>query len=152
MIKKLDLQDIKTAINVLELQKSSYKIEAEMIHFYEIPPLLDTIESLKECNEIFYGYYMNEFLAGIISYKLLENILDIHRVAVQPCYFRMGIANKLIHFIEELHSNVNKIVVCTGKENEPAVRLYGKSGYRKVRDIEIAKNVYITEFEKMNVW
>ena len=61
----------------------------------------------------------------------------------------MGIAGKLINFIEGLESNINKIIVSTGKENLPAVNLYLKNGYEKKNDIEISKGIYITEFEKI---
>ena len=111
--------------------------------------LKDTIGSLKECDEHFYGYHINDVLTGIISYKIIENVLDIHRVAVHPRFFRMGIAGKLVSFIEELESNINKVVVCTGKKNLPAVNLYLKNGYQKTKDIEIIKDIYITEFEKI---
>jgi len=60
----------------------------------------------------------------------------------------MGIANNLINFIEGLENNINKVVVSTGKENLPAVNLYLKNGYKKEKDIEISKGMYITEFEK----
>jgi len=149
LIKKLNLKDLGTAKQVLELQKASYKIEAEIIDFYEIPPLKDTISSLQECKEIFYGYYINDTLAGIISYKIIENVLDIHRVATNPSFFRMGIAGKLIRFVEEIDNSINKVVVCTGKKNLPAVNLYLKSGYQKVKDIEICEGVYLTKFEKI---
>lgn len=149
MIKKLNLKNIDTARDVLELQRASYKIEADIIGFYEIPPLNDTIDSLKECNEVFYGYYISDVLAGIISYKIHKNILDIHKVAVHPNFFRMGIADKLVNFIEQLKNNINKVVVCTGKKNIPDVNLYLKKGYKKTKDIEISTGIYIVEFEKI---
>ncbi|MCR1900223.1 GNAT family N-acetyltransferase [Irregularibacter muris] len=148
MIERLDLEDHKTTKKILELQKSAYKVEAELIGFYEIPPLKDTVESLKACGEIFYGYYIQDILAGMVSYKIVENVLDIHRVAVDPLYFRRGIANKLIHFIEDLERNVDRAVVCTGKKNLPAIHLYKENGYQKKREFEIAEGIYMIELEK----
>lgn len=149
MIEKLNLIDLGTAKHVLELQIASYKIEAEIIGSYEIPPLKDTIESLMEYDEIFYGYYKDNILAGIISYRISQNVLDIHRVAVHPLFFKIGIADKLINFVEGLERNINKIVVCTGKKNIPAISLYKKNGYKEKNDIEVSKDIYITEFEKV---
>jgi ribosomal protein S18 acetylase RimI-like enzyme len=149
MIKKLDLKDEITVWQVLKLQKASYKIEAELIDFYEIPPLKDTIESLKECEEIFYGYYIGDMLAGIISYRIIDCVLDIHRVAVHPEFFRMGVADKLVSYIEAVEGNINKVIVSTGKKNMPAVNLYLKRGYKRIKDINIEKDFYITEFEKV---
>ncbi|KOA19174.1 acetyltransferase (GNAT) family protein [Clostridium homopropionicum DSM 5847] len=149
MIEKLNLKNLETAKHVLELQIASYKIEAEIIGFYEIPTLKDTIESLMECDEVFYGCYKDNVLAGVISYKISENVVDIHRVAVHPLFFKMGIADKLINFVEGLERNINKIVVCTGKKNMPAIGLYNKNGYKEKNDIEVSKDIYITEFEKV---
>lgn len=149
MIKRLDLKDKDTAKKVLELQVVSYTIEAELIGFDGIPPLKDTMDSLKDCDESFYGYFIDGVLAGITSYKTIENILDIYRVAVHPHFFRRGIAQQLLSFLEKLEGTIDRIIVCTGKENIPAVRLYLKNGYEKTRDIEISKDIYLTEFEKI---
>ncbi|WP_026477688.1 GNAT family N-acetyltransferase [Alkaliphilus transvaalensis] len=148
MIYKLNLKDDVTSKSVLELQMASYKIEAEIIGFQELPPLKDTIKSIKESEEIFYGYYINNVLTGIVSFKIMENVLDIHRVAVHPDFFRRGIAEKLINYVEKLENNIVKITVSTGTTNLPAVNLYLKNGYHKKEDIEISPNVYITEFVK----
>lgn len=148
LIKKINIKCKATAKQVLELQLASYKVEAKIIGYYDIPPLRDTIESLIECDEIFYGYMINDVLAGIISYKVTESILDIHRVAIHTNFFRMGIARKLVSFVEDIEKNINKIVVCTGKENLPAINLYFKKGYQKINDIEISKDVYLSKFEK----
>lgn len=149
MIKKLDLKDIQIANCVLELQKLAYEIEANIIGFYDIPALKDTIDSLQESDEVFYGYMVNGSLAGIISYKIIEKTLDIHRLAIHPSFFRMGIAGKLINFLQDLECKIKRIVVCTGKENLPAVNLYLKNGYKQKKDIEIGKEIYITKFEKI---
>jgi ribosomal protein S18 acetylase RimI-like enzyme len=137
-----------TAKQVLKLQLASYKVEAKIIGFYDIPPLKDKIESLIECDEIFYGYMINDVLAGIISYKTIENVIDIHRVAIHPDFFRMGIAGKLVCFVEGVENGINKIVVCTGQKNLPAINLYLKNGYQKIKDIKISKDVCLTKFEK----
>lgn len=149
MIKELNLNSMEVLDAILELQRVSYRIEADIIGFQDIPPLMDTVDTLKECGETFYGYYIDNALAGIISFKVIEDTVDIHRVAVNPNFFRMGIAQKLVSFAEGATENIKRIVVCTGKKNTPAVNLYLKKGYKKIRDIEIGADVYLTEFEKV---
>lgn len=149
MIEKLDLRDMETEKRIIELQKASYVIEAELIGFYDIPPLKDTIDSLRVCDETFYGYSINGLLAGIISYKIIKNVLDIHRLAIHPDFFRMGIAGKLIDYIEKLECGISKAIVSTGNENLPAVNFYLKNGYKKKNDIEISKGINIMKFEKI---
>ena len=148
MIKRLYLNDIKTVEDILDLQLSSYKIEADIIGFYEIPPLRDTINTLKDCGETFYGHFIEEVLAAIISYKIEDGILDIHRLAVHPSFFKGGIAKQLLCFVEEHNYNISEITVCTGKENKPAVELYLKMGYKKIEDVQVEKEFYLTSFSK----
>ena len=148
MIKRLYLNDIKTVKDILDLQLVSYKIEADIIGFYEIPTLKDTVSTLKNCGEVFYGYFIEEVLAGIISYKIEDNILDIHRLAVHPSFFKRGIARQLLCSVEEYNYNISKVIVSTGKENNPAVELYLKMGYKKIEDVQVEKEFYLTSFSK----
>jgi ribosomal protein S18 acetylase RimI-like enzyme len=138
MIKHLDIKDANTAKQIVDLQKKSYIIEAELIGFYEIPPLKDTIDTVMKCEEVFYGYYEDNVLAGLISYKLEEDLMDIYRVAVCPEYFRKGIARKMIEFIEANNKGAGRITVSTGLKNQPAVSLYLKLGFKKVCETEVA--------------
>jgi len=39
--------------------------------------------------------------------------------------------------------------ICKEGVNVPAVNLYLKNGYKKIKDIEVNKNVILTEFEKV---
>lgn len=148
MIKELDLKDSCLVEEILNIQKASYLVAAEIIGFYDIPTLKDTVETIKASGESFYGYYLGEVLVGIISFKTEGEILDIYRIAIHPSFFRKGIAEKLLRFIESLHKGISKIIVATGKENIPAVKFYIKNGFKKVNDIEIKEGIYLTSFEK----
>jgi ribosomal protein S18 acetylase RimI-like enzyme len=148
MIKRLNVLDYKTAESIVELQKKSYMVEAELIGFYDIPPLKDTAASIRQCDEVFYCYYEEEVLAGLISYKLEKDVLDIYRVAVHPEYFRRGIARQLIEYISDINKGTGRIVVSTGLKNQPAVSLYLGLGFKKVGEMEVAEGVFIACFEK----
>lgn len=148
MIKRLDTKDSKIAEQIVALQKRSYIIEAELIGFYGIPPLNDTIDTIIQCDEIFYGYYEEDVLAGLISFKLEGDLLDIYRVAVDPEYFRKGIAGQMIELVEDINKGVKRIIVSTGLKNQPAVNLYLRQGFRKLQEIEVAEGVRVVSFEK----
>lgn len=151
MIKRLDTKDSKTAEQIVDLQKRSYIMEAELIGFYDIPPLKDTTDAIIQCDEVFYGYYEDDMLAALISYKLEEGLLDIYRVAVHPEYFRKGIARQMIEFIENMNKGIERIIVSTGLKNQPAVSLYLKLGFRKLDEVEVAEGIYIVTLEKQGV-
>lgn len=149
-MKEISLAQIIDAAKVLELQKKSYLIEAELIGTTEIPPLTETFEQLQNCGETFIGYYIDNKLAGAVSYKREAGTLDIHRVMVHPDFFRRGIAAKLIKHIESLEKTISKIIVSTGAANLPAVRLYEKLGFQRAEDAIVGNGLLIANFIKRN--
>lgn len=147
MIIRLDNKNKETAEQIVALQKVSYKVEADLIGFEKLPPLMETVDDIQGSDEIFFGYYIDDKLAGLISYKIFGDTLDIHRLAVSPDYFQRGIAKQLIASVVST-PGISKIIVCTGLENAPAVKLYGKLGFVETGKKEVAKDVFIMCFLK----
>lgn len=148
MIEKLAIEHADMAKKVLDVQIPAYLVEAELIQFHEIPPLKDTVSSLQQCGESFYGYFAQGELAGAISYTRDGALLDIHRMIVHPDHFRKGIAQALLSHVQQTETGVEKIVVSTGAANTPAKNLYEKNGFTVCGEIEIAPGVCLTLFEK----
>lgn len=144
----LNLLEVSTAMRVLELQRTAYQIEADLIGNDNIPPLHESLSELQNCGETFYGYFVGEALAGATAYKLLGSTLDIHRLMVHPDFFRRGIARKLIEHIESLHPEAQRAIVQTGSMNLPAIKLYQQLGYRIVDTVEVLPSLLVTRFEK----
>lgn len=149
MIVKLNLNNNEEVLKILKVQLAAYKVEAAIMGFDEIPPLYDTMDTLRVCGETFYGYFIEDTLVGIISYKIEEKMLDIYRIAVNPNFFRRGIANQLISYIENINKDISKLIVSTGRENKPAISLYFNKGFRKVEEYEVEEGIYLTAFEKV---
>lgn len=148
LIKKIDITNSKLAKEVLNIQISSYKVEAEIIDFYEIPPLKDTVDTLQQCGETFFGYYLNEELCGVISIKAEKGVIDIHRLMVHPKHFRKGIAKMLLDFIESNKGGIETIIVSTGSKNTPAVTFYLENGFLKTGETRLTENLSLTSFKK----
>lgn len=148
MIKKIDITNPEVSKEVLNIQIPSYNVEAKIIDFYDIPPLKDTVQSLQQCGETFFGYYLNKELCGVISIKTDGRIIDIHRLMVHPKHFRKGIAEKLLNFIEVELEKFEAIVVSTGTQNAPAVAFYLKNGFLKTEEIQITEFLSLTTFKK----
>lgn len=148
MIRKIDITDAAIAEEVLRIQIPSYRVEAELIDFYEIPPLKDTVDTLRNCGENFYGYYINNELCGAIAIMFENNIIDIHRLIIHPNHFRKGIAKQLLQHIESVGVSGSVIVVSTGSKNAPAVNLYKQSGYVETGVIKVEERLSLTSFQK----
>ncbi len=148
MIRKIDITIIKNTEDVLCLQRLSYAIEAHLIGFDEIPPLKDTVMTLHNCNEVFYGYYEKEQLSGAISFQVADGVMDIHRLMVHPDHFRKGIAKRLLNYVESNENDVETVIVSTGSKNLPAVKFYKRNGFIKTAETTVAEDLSITSFKK----
>jgi ribosomal protein S18 acetylase RimI-like enzyme len=149
MIRKIDLTDNQQSLELLMLQQLSYRIEAQLIGFKEIPPLWDSPKTLRECGEVFYGYYETNRLSGAVSIKQTVKELTICRLMVHPTCFRRGIASRLLEFAEELAVPGLWVKVSTGTNNDPAVKLYTKYGYEPTQIMEISPGITLTVFHKL---
>ena len=147
LIKEIEISNRKYAEKVLNIQKLAYQVEAKLIDSDDIPPLKDTVETLQQCGEIFYGYFSKEELCGVISIKIETNEIDIHRLFVHPNHFKKGIAQSLLNVIEST-SNAETIKVATGSKNIPAVNLYKKNGFEYVKEITVKEQLSLTFFKK----
>jgi ribosomal protein S18 acetylase RimI-like enzyme len=148
MIQEIDIEAGESAEAVLRLQLRSYAVEAQLIGFADLPPLQDTVATLQQCGERFYGYIKQGQLAGVISYERAEKTVHICRLMVDPDFFRQGIASALIEFVCHKERDANEIIVTTGSANIPALRLYERHGFHEVEQMRMPEGIFITKFVK----
>jgi ribosomal protein S18 acetylase RimI-like enzyme len=148
MIREIDIAVSEWAEAVLRLQLRSYAVEAKLIGFAHLPPLQDTVATLQQCGERFFGYMKREQLAGAISYERTEKTVQICRLMVDPDFFRQGLASALIEFVCHKERDANEIVVTTGSANMPALRLYQRHGFREVEQMRMPEGVSLTKLVK----
>ncbi|SDP11705.1 Acetyltransferase (GNAT) family protein [Paenibacillus sp. yr247] len=153
-IQRLRLQTNEEILLLLSLQIASYRVEAELIGFEDIPPLKDGIASIREANETFYGFFVNEEnqnrLAGAISYSREGCIVTICRMMVHPNFFRRGIARSLLQhiLIEQEQNGALQFIVSTGTANLPAIQLYQSFDFTVRRVFTVPPGVSLTTFER----
>ncbi len=147
MIRRIDISRDTDLEQLWLLQHAAYRVEAGIIGFANIPPLSDTLASLRECGEIFFGEFADEELLGAVSYELTEDEAVICRMMVHPAHFRKGIASRLLEFLFA-NLDIDKIKVSTGSDNHPAIQLYTKYGFKEVGRREAAPRLFITQFLK----
>ncbi|MEH7380202.1 GNAT family N-acetyltransferase [Bacillus sp. JJ1533] len=144
----IDIRNRRNAEDVLNIQIPSYMVEAEIIGSFEIPPLKDTVNTLQQSGETFFGYYENDELCGVVSIKLDDKIVDIHRFFVHPNHFRKGIGKSLLNFIEAKFK-VDTLKVATGSKNTPAINFYKKNGFQQIKEVKVNEQLTLSYFEKL---
>ncbi|MCZ8533618.1 GNAT family N-acetyltransferase [Psychrobacillus psychrodurans] len=145
MIQLVNHNDEKVAESILSIQLPAYKIEADLIGFDGIPQLLDTVENIKGSKERFLGKLDGSKLVGFLSYEGTDELIDICRLVVDPNHFRKGIASELLSYLLNVYAYEKKIIVSTGAKNIPAITLYERHNFKKLEDVEIEPDFYITQ-------
>ncbi len=149
-ITKLNLQDEDTINELWSLQHKAYRLEAELIGFREIPPLMETREMLKRSKEDFYGCFddSDELMGAVATEEESPGKLTITRMMVSPDHFRKGVAGSLLKYVFDIHEGMEQFIVSTGKLNIPAVSLYTKYGFVAIGSEEVAPGVELIEFQR----
>lgn len=147
---KLNLQDELMLDDLWSLQHKAYRLEAEIIGFRDIPPLLETREMLSRVKEEFYGCLddTEELLGAVAVMEESPGKLTVTRMMVSPDHFRQGVAGRLLEYIFDRYDRMEQFIVSTGKLNLPAVQLYTKHGFIPVQSEEVAPGVELLEFHR----
>ena len=143
----LDLDD-DLARDVLALQREAYAVEAALIGSDGIPALTETLEQLRDAGETWLGVFDATGLCGAVAWQRLDDdTIDICRLIVAPRAFRGGVATALLDELDRRYPS-NPMIVSTGSANEPALGLYRRRGFQRVRQREAAPGLMVTELAR----
>lgn len=147
---KLNLQDDSTVDELWSIQHKAYRLEAELIGFREIPPLMETRDMLRHSCEDFYGCFDDngDLMGAVATEEESPGKLTITRMMVSPDFFRKGVAGNLLEYVFKLYDRMEQFIVSTGKLNVPAVSLYTKYGFVAIGSEEVAPGVELIEFHR----
>jgi ribosomal protein S18 acetylase RimI-like enzyme len=133
--------DIEVARRVLEIQRASYQVEADLVGYDAIPVLHETLDELQAQPLIFLGVSSNHVLAGLLGYRRDGDLVDIDRLAIDPAFFRRGLATKLMRELLVREREARRFTVSTGFGNAPALALYARFGFAVIGTDEPAPGV-----------
>jgi ribosomal protein S18 acetylase RimI-like enzyme len=149
-VRPLDLGDPETLAAIVRVQRASYRVEADLIGFDDLPPLRETPEELAAVPASFLGAFEGEALVGAVAFQRHRTWLDIDRLVVDPRAFRRGVATRQLDALDDLHADAGYTTVATGERNAPAVGLYEGRGFERVGRTAVAPGIWIVRFERRN--
>ncbi len=145
-VERLDFSDDAVAAQLLEIQRRAYAIEAALIGSEDIPPLRESLDELRGCGETFLGAFVEGHVVGAVSWRLLDGTLDIHRLVVDPEWFRRGVGRTLVRAALAAEPSAARAIVQTGAGNEPARALYIGEGFEEIDEIEPVPGLRVARF------
>ena len=144
----LDVSDVETATELLELQRRAYEVEAGLIGSIDIPPLRETLEELQSSEETFLGALAEGRMIGAISWRILGETIDLHRLVVDPQHFRRGVGASLVRAALAAEPAASRAIVQTGAGNQPAKSLYRREGFEQTDEAEVLPGLRVARFSK----
>jgi GNAT superfamily N-acetyltransferase len=139
---------------ILQLQKQAYLSEADLYNDYDIKPLLQTLDDIKQdfLNQIFLKAIIDNKTTTIIvgsvrAYKQKDTVC-IGRLAVRPAYQNKGIGAKLMISMEDLFGSVRRFELFTGHKSMKNIYLYQKLGYREFKRMYVNDSLTMVYLEK----
>ena len=137
---------------ILTLQKIAYQSEAEICNDFEIPPLTQTLEGIREDynNQIILKAVIDGKITGSVRAYEKDGVCHIGRVIVHPTQQNKGIGKYLMKSIEEYFSGCKKYSLFTGKKSVRNLYFYGSLGYKPVREEYVNDNLTLVYLEKGN--
>ena len=147
LIERATISDVQ---EILTLQKLAYQSEAEIYNDYNISPLIQTLEEMKDefKDKYFLKAVVNGKIIGSVRAFVKEETCYIGRLIVHPDFQNQGTGTKLMDKIESLFSNVKRFELFTGHKSKPNIYLYQKLGYRIFRTEKITENLELVYLEK----
>jgi GNAT superfamily N-acetyltransferase len=128
---RISLATTDVAAELLELQKLCFYTEAELNQEFNIPPLKQTLDSLREDfrTHTVLAAWVGPWLVGSVRGRRDGAICRIGRLIVHPDHRGRGLGKTLMAAIEAAFPGVEYYEVFTGERSERNLRLYGSLGY-----------------------
>jgi len=136
---------------ILQLQKKAFYDQALIYNDFNLPPLIQTIEDLREEFRLkaIYKVQQDGIIIASIRCSVKDNTLYLEKLIVDPDFQNRGIGTTVMTEIEKRYSSaVNRYALFTGHKSERNLYLYHKLGYREIRQETIRDDLRLIYLEK----
>lgn len=128
---------------LLDLQKSAYGVEAQLLGDDRLPPLQETLVGIASWRGNWVVAWEGVQLIGAVAWADRGDDLEIDRLMVAPTAHRRGVGSALLQQVIG-HAGRRPIHAATGRDNPPAIGVYRKHGFEVVGDEEVPPGIWLT--------
>jgi len=148
---QVEIASIEDANKILEIQKAAFLDQARIYDHDQLPPLTQNLESIKnEFNgKTFLKVLLEDQIIASVRFNVSEGCVTIDRIVVDPKYQNRGVGSKLLKEIESRIPNAAAFRLFTGSKSERNLHLYGKMGYKVIKNQVTDQGIELLFMEKM---
>lgn len=132
---RLCLATVDLAADILDLQRLCFREEAEQNGEFDIPPLTQSVEGLREefRTHTILAAWQGPWLVGSARGRREGALCLVSRVMVHPDHRHHGLGTKLLTAVEAAFPGVDAYELFTGERSLRNLRLYQRLGYAPIR-------------------
>ena len=117
------------AAQIHAVAQAAYTLEAKLIGCTDFPPLLQSLDELRQSPDTFLVCHQSGRIVGALSFDRSTDPVTITRLVVSPTHLRQGVATALLSALECRLPPKARLTVSTAQANTPALLLYQRLGY-----------------------
>lgn len=136
---------------ILAVQKLAYESEARLYNDWEIPPLTQSLQSLRDefTDHVVLKATEGQDIVGSVRAIMRQSTCCIGRLVVHPAFQGRGIGSSLLRTIEKCFPRASRFELFTGSRSEGNIRLYRRHGYAVTRTTALSPKVDIVFLQKL---
>ena len=147
---KINKAEISDAEMILGIQQLAYMSEAKQYDDFKIPPLTQTVESIRSefSSHIFLKAIVDSMIVGSIRGVEKNGICYLGRLIVLPRFQGKGIGGALLREIETYYVGTKRFELFTGSSSVNNIHFYKKHGYSEFKLEPLNDNITLVYMEK----
>ena len=100
---RIETASVQDAEEILDLQKKSFLAQAHIYDNYSLPPLVQTIDSMRQelARKSFLKAVFNNQLIASVKFQQMGNLVHIERLIVHPAFQNQGVGTYLMRMLED---------------------------------------------------
>jgi len=139
-----------SAVELLALQRTCFREEAELYGDPDIAPLTQTLDDLRADfqTQTVLGAWAGAQLVGSVRARSEQGVCQIGRLVVHPCHRRKGLGSALVAAIEATYPEAAVYEMFTGERSERNLRLYRRLGYAEAGSQVVSPRLTLVRLRK----